>query len=60
MTQARVFVLTSEPRLMYYTQANEFRGEIPLGSGVEAISKGEGRFDLVTQKKTYFLRAGST
>jgi hypothetical protein len=44
MQQTRIFVLTSEPRLKYYKNENDFRGEIPLTQDVKAVSIGDGAF----------------
>ena len=30
MQQTRIFLLTNEPRLLYYTANDQFRGEIKL------------------------------
>lgn len=41
-----MFVLTSEPRLKYYKNDKDFRGEIPLTSDVIATKLKEGSFKL--------------
>jgi hypothetical protein len=46
MNQIRIFVLTSEPRLKYYKNETDFRGEIPLTNQVSAKSTGDGTFKL--------------
>lgn len=56
MQQTRTFVLTSEPRLKYYKNDTDFRGEIPLTSDVEAVPTGDGAFKLNTSRKIYVLR----
>lgn len=56
MQQTRIFVLTSEPRLKYYKNENDFRGEIPLTQDVKAVSTGDGAFQLQTPKKVYVIK----
>ena len=46
MQQNRIFILTTEPRLKYYKNDNDFRGEIPLTSDVTAKYTGDGQFKL--------------
>ena len=46
MNQIRIFVLTSEPRLKYYKNETDFRGEIPLTNQVSAKYNGDGTFKL--------------
>ena len=48
MQQTRTFVLTSEPRLKYYKNESDFRGEIPLTNDVVAKIKSDGSFKLCT------------
>lgn len=59
MQQNRTFVLTSEPRLKYYKNDNDFRGEIPLTSDVEAILSTDGAFKLCTSRKTFVIRGNT-
>jgi hypothetical protein len=56
MQQTRTFVLTSEPRLKYYKNDNDFRGEIPLTNDVEAKLNSDGTFKLCTSRKTYVIK----
>jgi len=49
-------VLTSEPRLKYYKNENDFRGEIPLTNDVEAKICSDGSFKLCTSRKTYIIK----
>ena len=56
MQQIRTFVLTSEPRLKYYKNDSDFRGEIPLTNEVEAKLGSDGSFKLCTPRKTYVIR----
>eukprot|EP00347_Sterkiella_histriomuscorum_P000106 403377158 len=56
MQQIRIFVLTSEPRLKYYKNDNDFRGEISLTSDVVAKYNGDGSFKLKTNRKVYVMR----
>lgn len=46
INQIRIFVLTSEPRLKYYKNEKDFRGEIPLTSDVSAELLKDGTFKL--------------
>jgi hypothetical protein len=48
--------LTSEPRLKYYKNDSDFRGEIPLTYDVEAKFLGDSSFKLVTPRKTFVIR----
>jgi hypothetical protein len=48
MQQTRLFILTSEPRLKYYKNEDDFRGEIALNSEVVAKFLGNGVFQLST------------
>jgi len=48
-------VLTSEPRLKYFKE-EELRGEVPLGRGTQIKKAGNGRFDVITPKRTYQIR----
>ena len=50
-----MFILTSEPRLKYYKNDNDFRGEIPLSSEVIATANKDNTFKLKTPKKIYLL-----
>jgi len=56
MQQTRTFILTNEPRLKYYKGDNEYRGEVILNRQVYARRSGRDRFEIVTPKRTYFLR----
>ncbi len=56
MQQTRTFVLTSEPRLKYYKNDEDFRGEIPLTRDVEAQLGHDGTFKLITPRKSYVIR----
>lgn len=56
MQQTRTFVLTSEPRLKYYKNDTDFRGEIPLTNEVKAKLNNDGSFLLCTPRKTYTIR----
>jgi PH domain len=56
MQQTRTFVLTSEPRLKYYKNDDDFRGEIPLTNDVEAKLCSDGSFKLCTSRKTYVIK----
>ena len=56
MQQTRTFVLTSEPRLKYYKNDSDFRGEIPLTYDVEAKLTGDGSFKLCTPRKTFVIK----
>lgn len=56
MMQTRTFVLTSEPRLNYYKNEGEFKGEIPLTSKVTAQLISDGQFKLCTNRKTFVIR----
>ena len=56
MQQTRTFVLTSEPRLKYYKNDEDFRGEIPLTHEVEAMLKSDGSFKLKTPRKSFVIR----
>ena len=49
-------MLTSEPRLKYYKNENDFRGEIPLTNDVEAKLCPDGSFKLCTSRKTYIIK----
>ena len=56
MQQTRTFVLTSEPRLKYYKNDDDFRGEIPLTKEVEAQLNSDGSFKLITSRKSYVIK----
>ena len=56
MQQIRIFILTSEPRLKYYKNDSDFRGEISLTADVVAKYNGEGSFKLSTNRKVYVMR----
>jgi PH domain len=56
MQQTRTFVLTSEPRLKYYKNDTDFRGEIPLTSDVEAVLQSDGSFKLCSTRKTFVIK----
>jgi PH domain len=56
MQQTRTFVLTSEPRLKYYKNDSDFRGEIPLTYDVEAKYTSDGSFKLCTPRKTFVIK----
>lgn len=56
MLQTRTFVLTTEPRLKYYKNDVEFRGEIPLTLDVRAQLTGSGMFTLSGSRKVFNLR----
>lgn len=56
MHQIRIFILTSEPRLKYYKNETDFRGEIALTQDVVAKSNGDGSFKLQTSRKTYIMK----
>ena len=56
MQQTRTFVLTSEPRLKYYKNDTDFRGEIPLTNEVEAKLATDGSFKLCTPRKTFVIK----
>ena len=56
MQQTRLFILTSEPRLKYYKNDLDFRGEIPLTQDVKIKSLGGGMFAITTCRKTYNIR----
>ena len=49
-------MLTSEPRLKYYKNDEDFRGEIPLTQGVEAQLNNDGSFKLITPRKSFVIR----
>jgi hypothetical protein len=49
-------VLTSEPKLKYYRNGTELRGEVPLTRQVYARRSGRDRFEIVTGRRVYFLR----
>ena len=49
-------MLTSEPRLKYYKNDEDFRGEIPLTRDVEAQLGSDGTFKLITPRKSYVIR----
>ena len=59
MQQLRTFVLTSEPRLKYYKNDSDFRGEIPLTSDVEAVLSSDGAFKLQTSRKTFVIKGSA-
>jgi hypothetical protein len=59
MQQTRIFVLTSEPRLKYYKNDSDFRGEIPLTSDVEAVLSTDGAFKLCTSRKTFVIKGNA-
>ncbi|CDW79872.1 agc pdk1 protein kinase [Stylonychia lemnae] len=56
MQQQRIFILTSEPRLKYYKNDADFRGEISLTQDVVAKYNGDGSFKLSTNRKVYVLK----
>lgn len=56
MNQLRIFILTSEPRLKYYKNEKDFRGEIPLTSEVKAEMIKDGQFRLQTPSKMYIMK----
>ena len=56
INQIRIFVLTSEPRLKYYKNENDFRGEIPLTQDVSAELLKDGSFKLQTSRKVYIIK----
>jgi hypothetical protein len=49
-------VLTTEPRLKYYKNDSDFRGEIPLTSDVVAKITSDGVFKLQTSRKVYVMK----
>ncbi|CDW87721.1 3-phosphoinositide-dependent protein kinase 1 [Stylonychia lemnae] len=55
MKQVRTFILTTEPKLSYYKDETEYRGQIPLTRQVYARRSGRDRFEVVTPQRTYFL-----
>ena len=55
----RIFVLTSEPRLKYYKNEMDFRGEIPLTKDVSAELQKDGTFKLQTPRKVYLMKETS-
>lgn len=56
MQQQRIFILTSEPRLKYFKNDSDFRGEISLTPDVVAKYNGDGSFKLSTNRKVYVLK----
>jgi hypothetical protein len=48
--------LTSEPRLKYYKNEKDFRGEIPLESNVRAELINKDTFKLITPSKVYIMK----
>jgi hypothetical protein len=42
--------------LKYYKNDSEYRGEVPLCRQVYARRSGRDRFEIVTPKRTFFLR----
>lgn len=49
-------MLTNEPRLQYYKE-DELRGEVPLGRSTVVKKDGKGKFEVITPKRTYQIRA---
>jgi len=49
-------VLTSEPRLKYYKNETDFRGEIPLNIEVKAELIKMDTFKLTTPSKVYIMK----
>ena len=56
MQQTRLFILTSEPRIKYYKNDLDFRGEIPLTHDVKVKYQSGGMFSITTCRKTYNIR----
>lgn len=52
--------MTSEPRLKYYKNDLDFRGEIPLTAEVKVKNIGGGIFSITTSRKTYNIREINT
>ena len=48
MKQVRTFILTNEPKLTYYKNETELKGEIILSRQVYARRSGRDRFEIVT------------
>lgn len=55
MKQVRTFILTNEPKLTYYKNETEYKGEVILSRQVYARRSGRDRFEIVTPQRTYFL-----
>mmetsp|Transcript_40270 Transcript_40270/g.38741 ORF Transcript_40270/g.38741 Transcript_40270/m.38741 type:complete len:82 (+) Transcript_40270:1334-1579(+) len=56
MNQTRTFILTNEPRLKYYKNGTEYRGEVLLSRHVYAKRTSRDKFDIVTPNRTYYIR----
>mmetsp|Transcript_17181 Transcript_17181/g.19868 ORF Transcript_17181/g.19868 Transcript_17181/m.19868 type:complete len:83 (+) Transcript_17181:884-1132(+) len=56
VNQKRLFILTNQPRLMYFKDENTFRGEILLTKDTVAKKICKYKFEVTTKKRTYYLR----
>lgn len=56
INQKRLFILTNQPRLMYFKDENTFRGEIILTKDTVAKKICKFKFQITTKQRTYYLR----
>lgn len=56
VNQKRLFILTNQPRLMYFKDENTYRGEIILSKDTRAKKICKYKFEIGTKKRTYYIK----
>ena len=49
-------MLTAEPRLLYFKDQTEYKGEVLLSRTAKAVRIDNHKFEIVIPGRTYFLR----
>ena len=56
VNQKRLFILTSHPKLIYFKDDKNLRGEIRIWRGTKVKKVWKYKFEVETPKRTYYLR----
>jgi serine/threonine protein kinase len=54
--QKRLFILTDEPKLMYFLDENTYKGEILLDRSTTVVKIKRSKFQIKTKNRTYYLK----